>query len=170
MNHVKQRVAAVVLVMALVVSGCAGADRTELSVGADSITREELQTYASVLQRIEPTSIFPADAARSWSRVWLIDAAFAQTIGEERPELSSERRLDSEQQLQQWVEAGQIGSVTPSTPGYDFLVRRAWLQSEPLTGDPVIQESVIALLQDDVEVAGRLGRWDPATLQVVPAG
>ena len=124
-----------------------------------------------MLQQVEPSAIIPADVARTWSRVWIIDSAFAQTIAVDQPEVAGDRRLEAEQQLQQWIEEGVTSPVTPSEPGYDFLVRRAWLHAEPLTGDPLIQETVISLLQEnDVEVSGRLGSWDGAALQVIPVG
>lgn len=159
-----------VIAAVLAVGGCAGADRSMASVGDESVSREELLNYSSVFQRIELSSTHPAPSLRAAAQAWIQDSAGVQALASAGVELDDERRLDAEQLLQQAIENDEILPVAPSTPGYEYMVRRAWLLREERMADPAVQEAAIALLSDDVEVSSRLGRWDPFTLQITPLG
>ena len=159
-----------VLVASTAVGGCAGADRTVATVGDESISREELLNYSSVFQRIELSSTHPAPSLRAAAQAWIQDSAGVQALAGAGIELDDERRLEAEQLLQQAIQNDEILPVAPSTPGYDFMVRRAWLLREDRIADPAVQEAALDLLTDDVDVSSRLGRWDPVTLQITPLG
>lgn len=171
MMPVPRRVVPVVFVMVMLALGaCAGADRSVASVGDETISRDELLNYSSVFQQIDLTATHPAPALRAAAQAWIQDAATVQALSSNGIELEDAQRLQAEQLLQQAIEAGEVLPVTPSSAGYEYIVRRAWLLGEPRAGDPAVQDAVIQLLLDDVEVSSRLGRWNPATLQIAPIG
>jgi len=159
-----------VTTLLFVAGGCAGGDRSMASVGDDSVSVEELLNYSSVFQRIELTATHPAPSLRAAAQAWIQDAAVAQALSSNGIELEDAAELEAEQLLQQAIESGEILPVAPATPGYEFMVRRAWLLREERAGDPEVQDTAVALLTDSVDVSSRLGRWDPATLQIAPIG
>lgn len=140
------------------------------SVGDESVSVEELLHYSSAFQRIELTSTHPAPSLRAAAQAWIQDAAVAQALSSNGVEFEAAAQLEAEQLLQQAIENGEILSVAPSTPGYEFMIRRAWLLREERAGEPAVQDATIELLTDAVEVSSRLGRWDPTTLQIAPIG
>jgi len=166
--HVIRRLG-VLLVLVLAMAGCAGAERSAVTVGDSSISRADLIELVVALNPGGPDELPPtisAEVLRDVANTWTRDAAISAALGEKGIVMTEDERVDINLQIESAFSNAQIGVLAPLSGGFEALQRNVWVASKLEELDEVSSIRVQELL-DDADVESRLGAVDPETTLIV---
>ncbi len=167
-------------------TGC-GADA--LSVGDDSISRDDFEDYASVLGYLDqgPGPVEEVRLDANWARFaaaqWLTTSAFEQALADAGFEATDDDSaeaatvvLDATNRVRNDVAAAGIDIVSTvedfdqSDPAFAQLTRLVTTQLVADRAGSAMADVEVAVLElmEDAEVESRIGRWDNDVFDVVP--
>jgi len=150
-------------ISALLLGACAGADRAALSVGEESISREDLvELYIAVDSQAEETpAVISADGLRGVAGVWLNNAASAIALDESGVAMSEEERAAVDLQISDIFANDLIPELNTESAAYEALQRNLWINTKvDFLTVAVTQRSTELMLDADIE--SRIGVINPA--------